>query len=57
MRAKESLKQRSRYFFAFRAGEPFFRTAQRAFIAAASFALPSGVIPPFFFGAFDLEAD
>lgn len=40
---------------AFGAGAPFFRAAQRAFMAAASLALPSGVNPPFlpldFFGA------
>jgi hypothetical protein len=37
------------FFPAFRVGAPFLFAAQRAFIAAASFALPSGVIPPFFF--------
>ena len=35
----------------FRAGVPVFRAAQRAFILAASLALPSGVNPPFFLGA------
>ena len=37
------------YFFAFKVGAPFFRAAHRAFMAAASFALPSGVIPPLLF--------
>ena len=37
-----------RYFFAFGAGAPFFRAAQRAFIAAASLALPAAVMPPLF---------
>ena len=32
-------------------GSPFFRAAQRAFIAADSLARPSDVIAPFFFGA------
>src|SRR5205807_1351739 len=36
------------YFAAFGAGAPFFLAAHRALIAAASFALPSGVRPPFF---------
>ncbi|MEO7318557.1 MAG: hypothetical protein ABIZ56_06185 [Chthoniobacteraceae bacterium] len=33
------------------AGPPALRAAQRAFMDAASFARPSGVKPPFFFGA------
>jgi hypothetical protein len=37
------------YFFAFGAGAPFFRAAHRAFIAAASLALPAAVMPPLFF--------
>src|SRR4051812_874119 len=47
------------YLLAFGAGAPFFRAAQRAFIAAANRARPAGVIPPLFFPlvAVDLAAD
>lgn len=47
------MNQQRPYFFAFGAAAPFFRAAHLAFMAAANFARPSGVIPVFFFfGAF-----
>ena len=46
---RQRLDADCRYFEAFGAGAPFLRAAQRAFIAAANRALPSGVSLPFFF--------
>ena len=49
MDADPLISQSDIYFFAFGAGAPLVRAAHRAFIAAASFALPAAVIPPLFF--------
>ena len=58
VRSQERL---SAHLFALGAAAPFFRAAHRAFIIAASFALPAAVIPPplFFlpaFAAFGVDA-